>query len=255
MERSIAKNNISQLIELSHNTIERIGDCANFERKVNPKNILWETKATYKGWTLQKERLSNRVRIIDTKGVQRGNGSLTAMKDKMERLTSEDFLKPGDMIGVSRGTYEHYGIYIGHKRVIHYAGDGNDFSGKISIHEAPFEEFIKNSKNYFVISFAGKHPVRIKSTTKFIANDTFGCYSNKKYSIYSPEETLQRAYSRIGETKYSLIKNNCEHFAMWCKTGVSESTQVKQIIRYVLTNGVSITGLADSRADMIRYLT
>ena len=93
MERFIAKNNISQLIELGHNTIERVGDCANFERNVNPKNILWETKATYKGWTLQKERLSNRARIIDTKGVQRGNGSLTAMKDKMERLASEDFLK------------------------------------------------------------------------------------------------------------------------------------------------------------------
>ena len=31
--------------------------------------------------------------------------------------------------------------------------------------------------------------------------------------------TLERAKSRMGEQKYNLLFNNCEHFANWCKTG------------------------------------
>ena len=53
-------------------------------------------------------------------------------------MTSADFLRTGDVIGVSRGVYEHYAIYAGKGRVIHYAGDTSDFNGRITIHEAPF---------------------------------------------------------------------------------------------------------------------
>ena len=34
-------------------------------------------------------------------------------------------------------------------------------------------------------------------------------------------ETVRRAASRIGERRYSLSGNNCEHFATWCATGVA----------------------------------
>ena len=40
-------------------------------------------------------------------------------------------------------------------------------------------------------------------------------------------ETLRRAMSRIGEQRYNLLFNNCEHFAHWCKTGRHRSTQVE----------------------------
>ncbi|MFQ9674660.1 MAG: lecithin retinol acyltransferase family protein [Clostridium paraputrificum] len=39
-------------------------------------------------------------------------------------------------------------------------------------------------------------------------------------------ETVKRALSRIGERRYNLFTNNCEHFATWCKTGVSYSKQI-----------------------------
>lgn len=39
--------------------------------------------------------------------------------------------------------------------------------------------------------------------------------------------TLRRAMSRIGEQKYNLLFNNCEHFANWCKTGRHRSGQVE----------------------------
>jgi len=41
---------------------------------------------------------------------------------------------------------------------------------------------------------------------------------------------VERAKSRLGERAYNLLLNNCEHFAIWCKTGKSESTQVQNFI-------------------------
>ena len=52
-----------------------------------------------------------------------------------------------------------------------------------------------------------------------------------RYKLYSPEETVQRACSRLGEKKYRLPTNNCEHFAIWCKTGIRESHQVNRLLK------------------------
>jgi Lecithin retinol acyltransferase len=43
--------------------------------------------------------------------------------------------------------------------------------------------------------------------------------------------TVQRALSRVGERRYSLSGNNCEHFASWCATGVAVSQQIIDWIR------------------------
>ncbi|WP_026659727.1 lecithin retinol acyltransferase family protein [Butyrivibrio sp. AC2005] len=55
------------------------------------------------------------------------------------------------------------------------------------------------------------------------------------YHMYSATETIERAKSRIGETKYNLAFNNCEHFALWCKTGLTESIQVEDFFKRLLT--------------------
>ena len=39
---------------------------------------------------------------------------------------------------------------------------------------------------------------------------------------------VERATSKLGEKKYSPFINNCENFAMWCKTGESSSDQAKK---------------------------
>ncbi len=39
--------------------------------------------------------------------------------------------------------------------------------------------------------------------------------------------TLRRAMNRIGEQRYNLLFNNCEHFANWCKTGRHRSEQME----------------------------
>ena len=58
-----------------------------------------------------------------------------------------------------------------------------------------------------------------------------------KYKIYSPEETVKRARSRIGERSFNLGFNNCEYFAVWCKTGVSQSYQVNLVLDAIFIKG------------------
>lgn len=41
-------------------------------------------------------------------------------------------------------------------------------------------------------------------------------------------EVIHRARSKLGEKQYCPFTNNCEHFAMWCKTGKSSSDQVRK---------------------------
>ena len=116
----------------------------------------------------------------------------------------------GDVIKVSRwnGLYAHYGIYVdtsdgGH--VIHYTGEDSHSDFKGVIRETSFEEFLNGDKNYSVRKFdKDKYP-----------------------HIYSGKETVKRARSKIGESKYNLAFNNCEHFAVWCKTGKNDSSQTE----------------------------
>jgi len=118
---------------------------------------------------------------------------------------------PGDVIYVKRmgDLYRHYGIYAGHNRVIHYAGHGGDWGDDVSIHEAPLSEFLQGSRRFTVCDFKTRSNI-------------------PGYHLYTREETLQRACRRLGERNYNLITNNCEHFALWCRTGISSSSQVKE---------------------------
>ena len=39
------------------------------------------------------------------------------------------------------------------------------------------------------------------------------------------KEIVKNAYSRVGAATYNLLHENCEHFATWCRYGVSKSVQ------------------------------
>ena len=41
-------------------------------------------------------------------------------------------------------------------------------------------------------------------------------------------EVVARAQSRLGESRYRLLTNNCEHFTEWSRFGVSRSRQVER---------------------------
>lgn len=144
-------------------------------------------------------------------------------------------LHPGDVLAASRkaGLYQHFAVYIGNQRVIHYAAENSDFSGRITIHEAPFSEFQGDSTFIYVLDFPDNSGHPSKRGTHFQSDPNeelllFDLIRQTCYHLYTPTETIERAKSRLGEEKYALPFNNCEHFAIWCKTGVHESHQVNE---------------------------
>ncbi|OAB60260.1 NC domain-containing protein [Leptolyngbya valderiana BDU 20041] len=107
----------------------------------------------------------------------------------------------GDQIYVIRpffnldGVYEHHGIDCGDGSVIHYSKREPDAT------------------------------VRRTSAIEFTQNRSV--YVREYPACYIAETAIQRAESRLGERRYNLIYNNCEHFATWCKTGISDSKQIR----------------------------
>jgi len=223
-----------EAIRQEYDYVWAMGDCPNVETAVTENQKFWKTVERKNGWLCQKNTVSGYARIVSPDGIRKGNGRLSVMKEKMERLASKEFIRRGDILGVSRnGLYEHYAIYLGNGRVVHYSGENDDFNGKITIHEAPLSEFVKDAKEYFVVWFDRGHPVRIQCSTSFVFSlnlDIRRAMHQGKYQVFSAEETVRRARSRMGEAKYNLVTNNCEHFAMWCKTGEAVSGQVEQVL-------------------------
>ena len=135
---------------------------------------------------------------------------------------------PGDVLGIRRPMgYEHFAVYAGNGRVIHFAAEGGDF-GYAYIHEAPISEFLEGQKDFFVLDFSCAK-VELDGDTQTLPYDDLP-------RIYSAEETLERAKSVMGDNEhgfnkqYDLVSNNCEHFAIWCKTGQIKSYQVSRFI-------------------------
>ena len=110
----------------------------------------------------------------------------------------------GDVIGVSRGWFDHYGVYIGRQRVIHYRSSTGDISDDAQITQTSFQDFLRDESRSFVLEFP----------------------ENKGHS---PFVTVKRAQSQIGKMGYDLHRNNCEHFAFWCKTGELRSLQIDRL--------------------------
>lgn len=116
----------------------------------------------------------------------------------------------GDVVKVTHTLYDHYGIYVEVStgaRVIHYTGENGpqDFNGMVR--ETPLSVFLNGEKEYSVCKF---DPMRYKT-------------------IFSGEKTVERARSKLGQKGYNILTNNCEHFAIWCKTGEEESSQVRDL--------------------------
>ncbi|WP_454725590.1 MULTISPECIES: lecithin retinol acyltransferase family protein [Cupriavidus] len=104
----------------------------------------------------------------------------------------------GEHLVTPRTGYEHHGIYVGDDRVVHYSGFADGFS-KGTIELTSMADFSKGHRVY---------------SRDYI------------FRLYNPEETVERAYSRLGEDMYNLLLNNCEHFATWCIFGLHSSAQV-----------------------------
>ncbi len=111
-------------------------------------------------------------------------------------------MKIGDHLVSPRCGYTHHGLYIGNGSVIHYGGFAKTkVDGVIAI--TSLREFCQNKS------------VRIR---------------RHKTRLFTPEESVKRAHTRLDENWYNILINNCEHFVTWCIYGLPISRQVNHLI-------------------------
>jgi hypothetical protein len=100
--------------------------------------------------------------------------------------------------------FAHHGIYAGNGRVIHYGALMYDIIRK-PVEEVSFECF-SEGRPVFVVQHADE--------------------------CLEAALVLRRARSRLGEKRYRLFSNNCEHFVEWCLHDVSRSFQAETALAY-----------------------
>jgi hypothetical protein len=59
---------------------------------------------------------------------------------------------------------------------------------------------------------------------------------------FEVRDILERARSRLGEHRYRLLSNNCEHFVEWCLYGEHRSFQVDRALEFPRFMGERIQG-------------
>jgi Lecithin retinol acyltransferase len=138
------------------------------------------------------------------------------------KLTTMDtLLTPGDepplgahLITPRRG-YFHHGIYVGGGRVVHYTASAFCLIRR-PVEEVSLESFSRGEVMWVRPAAPGS---------------------------YDPAEIIRRARSRLGEDRYRLLTNNCEHFCEWCSRGEHRSAQVEAVrARFMkLWNGLGPT--------------
>ena len=123
------------------------------------------------------------------------------------------------MLGVK--LYEHHGIYVGDDMVVHY----NGLARGIVLEKSCFEEILSN-----VVPLDKRNIAKVEMTSleEFASGDVLQV---KKHADapFSGQEVALRAKERIGEQKYNLIINNCEHFCNECVFGEHVSQQVQNV--------------------------
>lgn len=169
---------------------------------------------------------------------------LGEVKDIINNIRDKEELNFGDIIYVDRGLYNHFGVFCNRNSIIHFSSINSDIGSDNEIIETDIETFKRDDKWIYKLIFPDEYgyPTPVLTTGLLPNNDMsikkylLFLKNSNNYHIYSPEETVNRARSKIGNKGYNLFTNNCEHFAIWCKTNISESHQINNLLDAVVIN-------------------
>jgi Lecithin retinol acyltransferase len=113
-----------------------------------------------------------------------------------------DVLAPGAHLATARWGYRHHGLYAGDGRVLHYRGMHRWVLSRGPVEEVSLAQFARGR---------GVEVVRSPGAR------------------FDGRAAVERARSRLGEDRWRLWSNNCEHFVTWCVDGTPRSAQVEAL--------------------------
>ncbi|KAB2018827.1 hypothetical protein ES319_D08G256000v1 [Gossypium barbadense] len=148
------------------------------------------------------------------------------------------FLQPGDHIYCERegGLYDHHGIYMGDDMVIHLQGKAKKLEPLPECRKCK-DKRVQNGEiaKVCIDCFLRGEKPRIYdygvNFLEFLARKGGTCCQRDSKP---PREVIRIAtylleLNRFGP--YGMLTNNCEHFAVFCKTGSAASYQIECMTR------------------------
>uniref|UniRef100_A0AC35FY98 LRAT domain-containing protein n=1 Tax=Panagrolaimus sp. PS1159 TaxID=55785 RepID=A0AC35FY98_9BILA len=115
-------------------------------------------------------------------------------------------VEEGDLIECDSGLFCHWAVYVGRQGtrhlVVHRVGQFSTDENNTGIRVSEFRDLFNNRK------------CRIYN------------YMDGRATVNNPQETVDRAMSRVHDKEYNLVFGNCEHFATWCRYSQENSDQV-----------------------------
>ncbi|KAH7719415.1 NC domain containing protein [Aphelenchoides avenae] len=162
-----------------------------------------------------------------------------------------EFLVPGDLVEydcvfMGKIPYRHWAVYIGKvggvPTIVHYATPSGDFGIEVTPEMATSlleAGFTAESMGLFN-SGKSKKNVRKDSLLRTQGPCRVNNSMDETKAPYSTDVIIDRALQRLGEDEYDLERNNCEHFAKYCRYGVADSEQVRVVRTYAV--GAAVAG-------------
>uniref|UniRef100_A0A914HBJ2 LRAT domain-containing protein n=1 Tax=Globodera rostochiensis TaxID=31243 RepID=A0A914HBJ2_GLORO len=129
------------------------------------------------------------------------------------------FVERGDLVEIRRGSYTHWTVYIGRVNgqalVIHISTDSSDLGVSTK------KEFVKKVAKGCAAIVRSDPFLSVASTDLCRVNNSLDASRRP----FPPSIIVERALTKLGTGGYNIIRNNCEHFAKWCRYALRESDQ------------------------------
>ena len=156
-------------------------------------------------------------------------GNAVSADDSKERVqffthaVDKRTLKPGDHIYAYRGLgfYSHHGIYTGEKgqEVIHFTGDRRKSKTTAAIQACSLDVFLSQRQLRLASYNETRKSMMLKrsgTVHKLQSLSADKVLNTAKHYLENPREW----------DNYHVLTNNCEHFAVYCKTEIRRSNQI-----------------------------
>lgn len=121
-------------------------------------------------------------------------------------LVAEEDPPLGSHLVTPRRGFAHHGIYVGYGNVVHYDSAVWRFC-RGQVEEVSLARFARGHAIWILV-----HPS----------------------PLFEGAEVARRARSRVGEKRYRLLGNNCEHFCEWGLQDEQRSYQVERMLSLLL---------------------
>ena len=126
-------------------------------------------------------------------------------------------LQVGDLVEFDKIVYEHWAVYVGGNKIVHYKKVGKEV-------EIVCEDIDTYLSGCFVLRAGKKKMGFINRIVQESAH-------------FSGQQVARRALGKVGMKGYDLLFTNCEHFAKWCKYDVPMSEQWENKVEKTLVLG------------------